>query len=87
MPQSEALKDYIEILVIDIFGPSHDRMRHLSSWNGACPYVLQVFQIRNDSRSGGTVGPELSSKMGRSIDVGLPQLSMHKLVFGPRLGR
>ncbi|QIX01772.1 hypothetical protein AMS68_007289 [Peltaster fructicola] len=39
---------------------------------------LQVFQIRNDSRSGGTVGPMLSSATGiRAIDAGIPQLSMH----------
>ena len=45
-----------------------------------CGSVLQVFQIRNDSRSGGTVGPMLSSKMGvRSVDAGLPQLSMHSV--------
>ena len=42
--------------------------------------VLQVFQIRNDSRSGGTVGPMLSSAMGmRAIDAGLGQLSMHSI--------
>lgn len=41
---------------------------------------LQVFQIRNDSRSGGTVGPMLSSALGvRAIDAGLPQLSMHSI--------
>ncbi|KAK5107141.1 hypothetical protein LTR62_001699 [Meristemomyces frigidus] len=41
---------------------------------------LQVFQIRNDSRSGGTVGPMLSSAMGmRSVDAGIPQLSMHSI--------
>ena len=41
---------------------------------------LQVFQIRNDSRSGGTVGPMLSSKMGmRAADAGIPQLSMHSI--------
>ncbi|PNS16528.1 Aspartyl aminopeptidase [Sphaceloma murrayae] len=40
----------------------------------------QVFQIRNDSRSGGTVGPMLSSATGmRAIDVGIPQLSMHSI--------
>ncbi|KAL8868244.1 MAG: hypothetical protein Q9174_005113 [Haloplaca sp. 1 TL-2023] len=45
-----------------------------------CGSVLQVFQIRNDSRSGGTVGPMLSSAMGmRAIDAGLPQLSMHSI--------
>ena len=41
---------------------------------------LQVFQIRNDSRSGGTVGPMLSSALGvRAIDAGIPQLSMHSI--------
>jgi aminopeptidase I len=41
---------------------------------------LQVFQIRNDSRSGGTVGPMLSSAMGvRAVDAGIPQLSMHSI--------
>ncbi|KAE9991733.1 hypothetical protein EG327_011094 [Venturia inaequalis] len=41
--------------------------------------TLQVFQIRNDSRSGGTVGPMLSSAMGvRAIDAGLGQLSTEK---------
>ena len=41
---------------------------------------LQVFQIRNDSRSGGTVGPMLSSMTGiRAIDAGIPQLSMHSI--------
>jgi aminopeptidase I len=45
-------------------------MRRLSWWNGACPYVLQVFQIRNDSRSGGTLRPELSATAG-SLDPGL----------------
>ena len=45
-----------------------------------CGSELQVFQIRNDSRSGGTVGPMLSTAMGvRAIDAGLPQLSMHSI--------
>lgn len=40
----------------------------------------QVFQIRNDSRSGGTVGPSLSSALGvRAADAGMPQLSMHSI--------
>ena len=40
----------------------------------------QTFQIRNDSRSGGTVGPMLSSAMGvRAADAGLAQLSMHSV--------
>ncbi|KAL8298875.1 hypothetical protein RB597_007482 [Gaeumannomyces tritici] len=42
--------------------------------------VNQTFMIRNDSRSGGTVGPSLSSAIGvRSADAGLPQLSMHSI--------
>ncbi|KAL8902882.1 MAG: hypothetical protein Q9207_004310 [Kuettlingeria erythrocarpa] len=46
----------------------------------SCDSQLQVFQIRNDSRSGGTVGPMLSSAMGmRAVDAGLPQLSMHSI--------
>ena len=41
---------------------------------------LQVFQIRNDSRSGGTVGPMLSARTGiRAIDAGIAQLSMHSI--------
>ncbi|KAI0392642.1 aminopeptidase-like protein [Xylariaceae sp. FL0594] len=40
----------------------------------------QLFQIRNDSRSGGTVGPSLSSALGvRAADAGMPQLSMHSI--------
>ncbi|EXK97191.1 hypothetical protein FOQG_02470 [Fusarium oxysporum f. sp. raphani 54005] len=40
----------------------------------------QRFQIRSDSRSGGTIGPALSSMIGvRAADVGLPQLSMHSI--------
>ncbi|KAI9744148.1 MAG: hypothetical protein M1818_002300 [Claussenomyces sp. TS43310] len=45
-----------------------------------CGSKLQLFMIRNDSRSGGTVGPMLSSAMGvRAIDAGIPQLSMHSI--------
>jgi aminopeptidase I len=45
-----------------------------------CGSTLQTFMIRNDSRSGGTVGPMLSSAMGvRAIDAGIPQLSMHSI--------
>ena len=39
---------------------------------------LQLFIIRNDLRSGGTVGPVLSSATRvRAINAGLPQLNMH----------
>lgn len=42
--------------------------------------TLQVFHIRNDSRSGGTIGPALSSATGiRTVDCGVPQLAMHSI--------
>jgi aminopeptidase I len=42
--------------------------------------TLQRFIIRNDMRSGGTVGPELSSTLGvKAADAGIPQLSMHSI--------
>ncbi|KAI1178407.1 aminopeptidase-like protein [Nemania sp. FL0916] len=45
---------------------------------GGC--TSQTFQIRNDSRSGGTVGPSISSALGvRAADAGMPQLSMHSI--------
>jgi aminopeptidase I len=45
-----------------------------------CDSKLQVFQIRNDTRSGGTIGPMTSSQIGmRAIDAGIPQLSMHSI--------
>jgi aminopeptidase I len=41
---------------------------------------IQYFQIRNDSRSGGTIGPFISMQTGaRTIDLGIPQLSMHSI--------
>ncbi|KZT53919.1 putative vacuolar aspartyl aminopeptidase Lap4 [Calocera cornea HHB12733] len=40
----------------------------------------QLFQIRNDSRSGGTVGPMLSERLGvPAIDLSICQLSMHSI--------
>ncbi|KAJ5176785.1 Vacuolar aminopeptidase 1 [Penicillium canariense] len=45
-----------------------------------CGSTLQVFQIRNDMRSGGTIGPVTSAQIGmRAIDCGIPQLSMHSI--------
>ena len=45
-----------------------------------CGSTLQVFQTRNDVRSGGTIGPMTSSQLGmRAIDAGIPQLSMHSI--------
>ena len=45
-----------------------------------CGSTLQVFQTRNDTRSGGTIGPMTSSQLGmRAIDAGIPQLSMHSI--------
>lgn len=41
---------------------------------------VQYFHIRNDSRSGGTIGPAISAALGiRAIDVGIPQLAMHSI--------
>lgn len=45
-----------------------------------CDSKLQIFQIRNDSRSGGTIGPMTSARTGmRAVDCGIPQLSMHSI--------
>ena len=42
--------------------------------------TIQYFQIRNDSRSGGTIGPMTSAKLGvRAVEIGIPQLSMHSI--------
>ncbi|RAK80415.1 M18 family aminopeptidase [Aspergillus fijiensis CBS 313.89] len=56
---------------------SHGFMKRVADKCGA---TLQVFQIRNDSRSGGTIGPMTSARIGmRAIDMGIPQLSMHSI--------
>lgn len=40
---------------------------------------LQYFQIKNNSRSGGTIGPYLARTGARVIDLGIAQLSMHSI--------
>lgn len=56
---------------------SHGMLKRIASRSGS---TLQVFQIRNDSRSGGTIGPMTSAQIGmRAIDCGIPQLSMHSI--------
>jgi aspartyl aminopeptidase len=39
----------------------------------------QEFEIRNDSSCGSTIGPMLSAKGLRTVDIGLAQLSMHSI--------
>lgn len=52
-------------------------MEEIAGKNGL---ILQRFHIRNDSRSGGTIGPIMATNTGaRVVDVGLPQLSMHSI--------
>ncbi|KZO99400.1 peptidase M18, aminopeptidase I [Calocera viscosa TUFC12733] len=45
-----------------------------------CDSQVQLFHIRNDGRSGGTVGPMLSETLGMPcVDIGIPQFSMHSI--------
>lgn len=42
--------------------------------------TVQYFQIRNGEPSGGTIGPMTSARTGiRTVDLGIPQLSMHSI--------
>ncbi|CCF57967.1 hypothetical protein KAFR_0D03190 [Kazachstania africana CBS 2517] len=41
---------------------------------------LQYFHIKNNSRSGGTIGPSIQSQTGAlTVDLGIAQLSMHSI--------
>ncbi|CAN3365537.1 vacuolar aminopeptidase 1 [Diutina catenulata] len=58
-------------------GPGVALLEQLARDNGD---ELQYFQIRNGTPSGGTIGPYISSATGaRTIDLGIPQLSMHSI--------
>lgn len=62
-------------MATDIVGRSI--VEKVASLNGD---KLQKFHIRNDSRSGGTIGPYISSKTGaRTVDLGIGQWSMHSI--------
>lgn len=52
-------------------------LKNITARNGL---QLQQFHIRNDGRSGGTIGPQLAVDTGaRVVDVGIPILSMHSV--------
>jgi len=40
---------------------------------------VQEFEVRNDMPCGSTVGPMLSKTGIRTVDVGMPMLSMHSI--------
>lgn len=55
----------------------HALVEEIANRNGD---KLQYFQIKNNARSGGTIGPSISTITGaRTIDLGIAQLSMHSI--------
>ncbi|GJP80990.1 hypothetical protein CLOP_g11177 [Closterium sp. NIES-67] len=52
-------------------------LKHLATKHGL---PCQSFVVRNDMGCGSTIGPILASGLGiRTVDVGIPQLSMHSI--------
>jgi len=53
---------------------------HILSLSQKLSIPVQKFMVRNDSPCGTTIGPILATKCGiRTVDVGVPQLSMHSV--------
>lgn len=66
-PNGHVMSDYV----------GYNLLRTITGNNGL---QIQQFHIRNDGRSGGTIGPQLAIDTGaRVIDIGLPILSMHSI--------
>ena len=63
------------VAVSSLFGVSLSTQRELGRRTNV---PIQEFVVRNDCSCGSTIGPTISARTGvRTIDLGMPQLSMH----------